>query len=325
MRIVKKTLKGNLLGNTKLRSAATKRERDADPLAPSSKVELPTRLKPRTQATLDALVKDDDVVIIPNSLKPAAGKPIPIGKPERATRLEAKVDRPEPQGKGLSFGPGEETEVRTEAMRPAKRFLKGPGKAKPAAPTSTPAAPAAPAPPKPVAASEFGDDSVSLARAVLCNALLRAFGEPGSEVRSPTGTTFHVASGRGEGIVRTRHLVTIPLPSGHVVSHEADLVVELDNKAILMVDIVASHTPPEAIKARSFDALLLRRLPNSFSALVCVRTPGPGIQAEQLEAIAHGYDLHFNIESGNVHLEQKFAALRSRVEAWLGAAAKPKA
>ena len=312
MRIVKKTLKGNLLGKTKLRSASTKRAREAeDPLEPAAAVELPTRLKPRTQATLDALVKDDDVVVIPSTLKRSAGTPIPIGKPERQTRLEAKVDRPVPQA-AAPVAAASDPVVRTDALRStAPKLAKTDGKAK----AASPAAPASP----PV---ELGGDAVSLARAVLTNALLRAFGEPGSELRSPRGTSFHVAKGRGEGIVRTSHLVTIPLPSGHVVSHEADIVVELDNKALLMVDIVASHTPPEAVKARSFDALLLRRIERSFSALVCVRSPGPGLSGDQLAAIAHGYDLQFNVDAGNVHLEQKFAALRSRIAAWLDAAAK---
>lgn len=298
MRIVKKTLKGNLLGTTRVRDAANKRVREES--AGAAPTEMPTRLKPRTQATLDALVKDDDVVVVPSNLKSVAGRPMPIGKPERQTRIEAE----------------RQTEVRTEALRqppappaPAARSAKGKA-----------ATPPVVAPPAPTPILE--GDSLSLARAVLANALLRAFGEPGSELRTPSGTTFQVAKARGEGVVRTQHLVTIPLPSGHVVSHAGDLVVEMDSKAILVVDIVASHTPPEVVKARSFDALLLRRIERSFSVLVCVRSPGPGLAASQLEAIAHGYDLHFNVDAADVHLESKFAALRSRITAWVDAAAK---
>ncbi|MEK6986144.1 MAG: hypothetical protein AABX89_07165 [Candidatus Thermoplasmatota archaeon] len=301
MRIVKKTLKGNLLGKTRVRDAASKRVREE--ATGAGPTEMPTRLKPRTQATLDALVRDDDVVVIPSSLKPVAGAPIPIGKPERQARLEAERQK---------------MEVRTEALRqspappaPASKSAK----AKAAASAPVAAAPSTPAP-------TLEGDSLSLARAVLANALLRAFGEPGSELRTPRGTTFHIAKGRGEGVVRTQHLVTIPLPSGHVVSHEADLVVEMDAKATLVVDIVASHTAPEVVKARSFDALLLRRIERSFSVLVCVRSPGPGLAASQLEAIAHGYDLHFNVDAADVHLESKFAALRSRIAAWVDAVAK---
>lgn len=308
MRIVKKTLKGNLLGKTRVRDAASKRVRDEATGEPAT--EMPTRLKPRTQATLDALVRDDDVVVIPSSLKPVAGKAIPIGKPERQTRMEAE----------------RQMEVRTEALRqpaappvPAPKGAKA--KAVAAAAAKVALAPTASESVRAPAPTLDGD-SLSLARAVLANALLRAFGEPGSELRTPRGTAFHVAKAHGEGVVRTEHLVTIPLPSGHVVSHAADLVVEMDSKAILVVDIIASHTAPEVVKARSFDALLLRRIERSFSVLVCVRSPGPGLAASQLEAIAHGYDLHFNVDAADVHLESKFAALRSRITAWVDAAAK---
>ncbi len=344
VRIVKKTLKGNLLGKTKVRAATSNRARSAE--EDGGGAELPTRLKPRTQATLDALVKDDDVVVIPSSLKPIAGTPIPIGRPERETRQAQEAARvpppppaPAPPARKLPRflrspeREAPEPEVRTEGLRAVPpRASQPPAAVSPDAAASKtlrgkPKAAPAPAPaasPAPVSALTLPPDadSVTLARAVLANALLRAFGEPGSELRQPKGTMFHVAPAHAEGVVRTQHLVTIPLPSGHVVSHEADLVIELDNKAVLMVDVIASHTPPEAIKARSFDALLLRRIPNSFSVLVCVRTPGPGIAREQLEAIAHGYDLHFGIDAPNVHLEAKFAALRSRITAWLDAAAK---
>lgn len=305
MRIVKKTLKGNLLGKTRVRSADTDRSRGPDPLAPASKVELPTRLKPKTQATLDALVKDDDVVIIPSSLKSRAGTPMPIGRPERELR-NAEIRR---------------DGIRTPTGGPAPASAPAPA---PSPPVAKPKRGTPPAPPSVPQAPTLDGDSVANARTVLAHALFREFGEPGTELRQPRGSMFTIASARGDGAVRTQHLVTIPLPSGHVVSHEADVVVELDNKAVLMVDVVASHTPPEAIKARSFDALLLRRIERSFSVLVVVRTPGPGIHADQLEAIAHGYDMHFNIDAANVVLESKFAALRARITAWLQAAARPK-
>jgi hypothetical protein len=364
VRIVKKTLKGNLLGKTKVRSASSDRSRSR--AEDGDVADLPTRLKPSAQASLDALVKDDEVVIVPATLKSSAGQPIPIGRPERETRQAAQRAAAE---RADAFALPGTPVVRTDALRskdgtphvlpstPSPVPTNGTSSktapalhAPPPAPPPVPfapektkllrrkpkeapaPAPATPAPAPLVATTALGrggraapsldGDDVAIARSTLANALLRAVGEPGSEVRQPKGTTFHIGARHGEGVVRTQHLVTIPLPSGHVVSHDADLVVEMDNKAILMVDVVASHTAPELVKARSFDALLLRRIDRSFSVLVCVRTPGPGIGAEQLEAIAHGYDLHFNIAAADVHLESKFAALRSRIAAWVESAAK---
>jgi hypothetical protein len=166
--------------------------------------------------------------------------------------------------------------------------------------------------------------ALPLARAVLAEGLYKDVGAKGSKMQHPTGTTFQIHPKWADGVVHTQHNIVVPLQAGHVAGHQADLVVELDNRAQLVLDIVASSITPLEMKALAFDALQLHQVERCFTVLVFVRTPGAGMPQEQAEALGHGYDLTFGIDEADVHSELKFASLRNRIQNWLAAASGKK-
>ncbi|MCA1812067.1 MAG: hypothetical protein LC623_08675 [Halobacteriales archaeon] len=162
--------------------------------------------------------------------------------------------------------------------------------------------------------------ALPLARAVLAEGLYKDLGAKGSKMQHPTGTTFHLNPTWADGVVHTQRNVVVPLQAGHAAAHQADLVLELDNRAMLVLDIVASSVTPTEMKALAFDALQLHQMERCFTVLVFVRTPGTGMPQEQAEALGHGYDFAFGIDEADVHSELKFASLRNRIQTWLAAA-----
>jgi hypothetical protein len=266
LRIVKKTLKGDLMGRTGYKSVGARRRPDAS--------------KDPAQRVLDDIA-DDDVTVIASPVPVRTGRPIQVNAEQKEKEASPRA-------------------------------------------TKAPPAPAAPVQPNGAAPPTRGpvllDDSVSLARAVLAQALFRDLGHPGSKVQQPKGMHFLLNPKLAAGVVRTQHSLMLPLPEGHATSHAADIVVELENGGLLMLDVVPSSTPTADMKALGYDALQLRRLDMAFSVLVFVRTPGAGMTQEQAQAIGHGFDVHFGIASDQVHSEQSFAALRTRILAWLRAA-----
>ena len=293
MRIVKKTLKGDLMGRTGFKKVGPARAKEAkeaaapappapdgaagipeDPEALAIPLEearrLPTRLKPSTQKSLDALVKDDDLVVITEPLHPRHGRAI--------VPTKAESERPQPS-------------EQEEAPRPPRAVIQD-------------------------------GEALPLARSVLADALYRDVGEPGSKMEHRGGTMFHLHPKFGHGAVRTRHTLMLPLPEGNVVPHTADLVIELENKAVLVLDCVASSIPVPEMKALGFDALQMRSLPRAFSILLYVRVPGHGLDQALAEAIGHGFDYRFGIDEAHVHDPARMSALRARIHTWLQAASQ---
>lgn len=268
MRIVKKTLKGDLMGKTGFKAVKQARaSRGTDDGTD------PEAAPPAAQQSLDTLMQDD-VVVITEPLRPRDGRPIPMGEPESR--------RPAPRPEA---DPVEQKAVAAVAFQPLQDGA-----------------------------------ALPLARAVLAEGLYKDLGAKGSKMQHPTGTTFHLNPKWADGVVHTQRNVVVPLQAGHVAAHQADLVLELDNRAMLVLDIVASSVTPTEMKALAFDALQLHQMERCFTVLVFVRTPGAGMPQEQAEALGHGYDFAFGIDEADVHSELKFASLRNRIQTWLAAA-----
>jgi hypothetical protein len=392
VRIVKKTLKGDLLGKTGFKKVGRQPE-TKEPEAPN--------VKPRGQARLDTVVPDpDDLVIVSDPLHPRRGPATLAGSsPKRAmtpeeskamaeaemdvAAMEAGVTESSGGRRGNVTQIGKDGHERrsdadvvaqAQAAARARAEAELAAKQKPAqkaaektqarstqkpqeataqsAPVATPSAPqhatqkspsenGSPTkttqPEPPLAepgrrleqeaagrARKLGThlegDAVSLARNVIAEALYRQFGAPGTKMQQPRGGSYEVQARFGSGIVRTQHELLLPLPAGHVAPHMADLVIELDPRGLLVLDILPSHVTLRDLKAHAYDALQLRRIDRCFSVLVYVRCPGAGMSQGQAEAIAHGYDYHFGIDEEHVHSEAKFQVLRNRVTQWLEAA-----
>ena len=175
---------------------------------------------------------------------------------------------------------------------------------------------AAPAP-----ASLEDDEKRRGARRAVMHALFKDVGKAGSTMQHPTGMTFTLDPKVASGDVRSPDAITIPLPEGHTTRHTADIHLELDNGARLVLDVLPSYARLESVKAHAYDALQLRRLDRCFSALVFLRCPGSGLTQEQVEGLGHGYDYIFGIDEEHLHSEMRYSALRGRVGAWLRAAA----
>jgi hypothetical protein len=300
LRVVKKTLKGDLMGRTGFKAVKPgKARKDESPPVPESGAPIPPQpanaggketngAKPAPanpsspQRSLDDLM-GDDIVVITEPLRPREGRPIHIGTPERNGRA------PPPAQAAKAQPPVEHKAVAAVAFQPLKDGA-----------------------------------ALPLARSVLAEGLYKDVGEKGSKMQHPTGITFHLDAKWGDGVVHTQHNVTVPLQNGHAASHLADVVIALDNRALLVLDLVASSVTVLEMKALAFDALQLHQVERCFTVLVYVRTPGAGMPQQQAEALGHGYDVVFGIDEADVHSELKFASLRNRIQTWVAAASGKK-
>ena len=173
------------------------------------------------------------------------------------------------------------------------------------------------------AASHRNDGgAVHGAMLTLSDGIYREVGQAGSILQTPKGVAFSVRRDLAAGEVHSQRSLTVPLPGGHTTSHPAAIAIELENGAHLVLDILPSSASLTEIKAHGFDALQFRRNARCFTVLVLVRVAGPGIAQEQVEAIAHGYDLVFGVDEEHARSDARYAALRGRVTAWLSAASK---
>lgn len=157
------------------------------------------------------------------------------------------------------------------------------------------------------------------ARATLAQALYHEVGKPGSLLSHPSGIGFSVRPGLGSGEARTQHRIRVPLPGGNSTNHVADLSIELDNGALLVLDVLTSHSTLAEVKSRAFDALQMRALSQCYAVLVFVQGPG-GLERDHVEAVAHGYDHFFGVAADHVGDPARFTALKSRVAQWIKAA-----
>lgn len=157
------------------------------------------------------------------------------------------------------------------------------------------------------------------ARATLAQALYHEVGKPGSLLSHPSGIGFSVRPGLGQGEAHTHHRIRVPLPGGNATTHVADVAIELENGALLVLDVLTSHSTIADVKARAFDALQLRSLPQCYAVLVFVQGPG-GLERDHVEAVAHGYDHFFGVAADHVADPARFTALKARVTQWIKAA-----
>ena len=160
------------------------------------------------------------------------------------------------------------------------------------------------------------------ARAAIAEAVYHEVGKPGSLLQHGGGISFLVRPGLGEGNGHSHHRVLVPLPGGHVTSHTADLCIELDGGAMLVLDVLTSESQLAQVKAHAFDALQLRGISSCYAVLVFVSGHG-GLEREQVEAVAHGYDHFFGVTAEQARDPTKYAALRNRVASWIKAAHRP--
>jgi len=159
-------------------------------------------------------------------------------------------------------------------------------------------------------------------RATLAEAVYHEVGRPGSLLQHGGGIGFAVRPGLGDGEGRTNHRVLVPLPGGHVTAHQADLAIELDGGGLLVLDVLTSESTLGAVKAHAFDALQLRGVSQCYAVLVFVHGHG-GLEREQVESVAHGYDHFFGVAADHARDPTKYTALRSRVASWIKAANRP--
>jgi hypothetical protein len=160
------------------------------------------------------------------------------------------------------------------------------------------------------------------ARATLAEAVYHEVGKPGSLLQHPSGFAFEVRPGLGQGNGHTNHRILVPLPGGHVTAHTADLAIELEGGAMLVLDVLTSESTLAHVKAHAFDALQLRGISSCYAVLVFVQGRG-GLEREQVEAVCHGYDHFFGVGGDHARDATKYTALRSRVASWIKAANRP--
>lgn len=161
------------------------------------------------------------------------------------------------------------------------------------------------------------------ARATLAEAIYHEVGKPGSLLQHPAGVAFQVRPGLGEGNGHTNHRVLVPLPGGQSTSHSADLALELDGGALLVLDVLTSESTLAQVKAHAFDALQLRGISSCYAVLVFVQGRG-GLEREHVESVCHGYDHFFGVAADHARDPTKYTALRSRVASWIKAAHGPR-
>lgn len=161
------------------------------------------------------------------------------------------------------------------------------------------------------------------ARATLAQALYNEVGKPGSLLSHPTGVSFAIRPGLGEGEAHTQHRIRVPLPGGNTAGHVADLAIELEGGAQLVLDVLSSQSSLAQVKSHAFDALQLRGVSDCYAVLVFLNGHG-GLARDHVEALAHGYDHFFGIEADHAKEAARYTALRARVAQWIKAASGKK-
>ena len=159
------------------------------------------------------------------------------------------------------------------------------------------------------------------ARSAVAQVLYHEIGTPNSLVQHPAGASFSIRPGLGEGQAHTRRRLQVPLPGGNSSGHMADLAIELDGGAILVLDLLSSESSLAQVKSHAFDALQLRGVSQCYAVLVFVQGHG-GLERDHVEAIAHGYDHFFGVPADQATDPVRYNALRARVTQWIKAATK---
>lgn len=157
------------------------------------------------------------------------------------------------------------------------------------------------------------------ARAAILQALYHDVGRPQSLITHPKGVSFSIRPGLGAGEAHSNHRVRVPLPGGNSTTHVADLCIELDNGAMLVIDILTAQSQMSEVKSRAFDALQLRGLSQCYAVLVFVHGKA-GLERDHVEAVAHGFDHFFGVGDDHVADATKYTALKARVAQWIKAA-----
>ncbi len=161
------------------------------------------------------------------------------------------------------------------------------------------------------------------ARAAIAQTLYHEVGRPQSLLTLPSGAiSFSVRPGLGAGEARTHHRIAVPLPGGNSTSHTCDLAVELENGAMLVLDVLTAQSPISEVKSRAFDALQLRGMSQCYAVLVFVQAKAGGLERDHVEAVAHGYDHFFGVDADGVGDSARYTALKARVAQWIKAASK---
>lgn len=158
------------------------------------------------------------------------------------------------------------------------------------------------------------------ARAAIAQSLYHEVGKPQSLLTLPNGSvSYAVRPGLGSGQANSHHRIQVPLPGGNGTSHLCDLAIELDDGATLVLDVLTAQSPMSEVKAKAFDALQLRGNSQCYAVLVFVHGKG-GLEREQVEALAHGYDHFFGVDAERVSDPSAYTALKARVAQWIKAA-----
>lgn len=157
------------------------------------------------------------------------------------------------------------------------------------------------------------------ARATIAQALYHEVGKPQTLISRPGGVSFSIRPGLGTGEAHSHHRIHVPLPGGNATNHLCDLCIELENGALLVLDVLTAQSTMSEVKARAFDALQLRGLPQCYAVLVFVHGAG-GLERDHVEAVAHGYDHFFGVPGDAVSDTSKYTALKARVTQWIKAA-----
>src|SRR5688572_5681339 len=118
-----------------------------------------------------------------------------------------------------------------------------------------------------------------IARRTIFDLLFLEFGRLGSKLETKQGDvkseSFVIQHEKVTGTVKTHQNFTIVLPSGGLLAHEADILVELESPPrTLFIDVVEAATRAEEMKAHGFDAIHNRKdKKQRHSVLVYLRTP----------------------------------------------------
>jgi hypothetical protein len=167
----------------------------------------------------------------------------------------------------------------------------------------------------------------NIARRTIFDLLFLEFGKIGSRLETKQGDlkgeSFAIQHEKVSGTVKTHQNFTIVMPSGGLVAHQSDILIELESPSrTLFIDIVEASARPDDMKAHGFDALHLKKdKKQRYSTLVFLRTPH-GMLQEQAESISYGYDFFFGADANEAKNNNKFYALKSHIVDWLNGKVK---
>jgi hypothetical protein len=151
----------------------------------------------------------------------------------------------------------------------------------------------------------------------LVSVLFARVGEPGTITGEGKSARFQIRNNMGGGICAASSQLDYALPSGHKLSHLADILISLPRGKHFALEIQWATDLSDQLKAKAYDMLHLKRaLGDKLEAImVYLRAGTGGLSAEQAREICYPFDQFIAVEHQDPQNPAIWIPILDRIEA----------